>query len=82
MPGVARSCASPVRHPQSSDQYSKGGASVDLERKVNGRDVAVLDSDEFVTTPDHRVAVVQIPVNKGPISGIATSHDGSRLMVT
>jgi YVTN family beta-propeller protein len=51
-------------------------------RKVNGRDVAVLDSSEFLTTPDHQVAVVQIPVNKGPISGIAASHDGNRLMVT
>ena len=53
-----------------------------FERKVNGRDVAVLDSSEFLTTPDHQVAVVQIPVNKGPISGIATSPDGSRLLVT
>jgi DNA-binding beta-propeller fold protein YncE len=53
-----------------------------FERKVNGRDVTILDSSEFLTTPDHQVAVVQIPVKKGPISGIATSHDGSRLMVT
>jgi DNA-binding beta-propeller fold protein YncE len=53
-----------------------------FERKVNGRDVAFQESSEFLTTPDHQVAVVQIPVNKGPISGIATNHDGSRVMVT
>jgi DNA-binding beta-propeller fold protein YncE len=52
------------------------------DRKMNGRDIAVLDSSEFVTTPGHQVAVVRIPINKGPISGIATSHDGSRLVVT
>src|ERR1700738_3491377 len=82
MPGVAHSCASPVAIRRVSDQYSNGGASMSPERKMNGRDVAVLDSSEFVTNPDHQVAVVQIPVNKGPISGIATSHDGSRLMVS
>jgi YVTN family beta-propeller protein len=37
----------------------------------------VLDAFEFSTTP-----VVQIPVHNGPISGMITSPDGSRLMVT
>ncbi|BBX95321.1 hypothetical protein MLAC_06150 [Mycobacterium lacus] len=56
-------------------------ASVSPQRDVNGRKAARDDHDEQAfeirTAP-----VVQIPVHNGPISGIATSSDGGRLMVT
>lgn len=55
-----------------------------LMSKVTGRDVAILESPEVIdsqATPADPVAV-QIRVNKGPISGIAASSDGRRLMVT
>jgi YVTN family beta-propeller protein len=50
---------------------------VSLESK-NGRNIEVVEFDEFEVTP----VAVQIPVNKGPISGIAASPDGRRLLVT
>lgn len=46
------------------------------ERNVNGRDVEILEPRDFDTV------AVQIPVDKGPISGIVGSPDGSHLMVT
>ncbi|MHA7648449.1 YncE family protein [Mycobacterium sp. ML4] len=49
-----------------------------LESNVNGRNVDVLEFDEVGAAP----LAVQIRVNRGPISGIATSPDGSRLLVT
>lgn len=65
-----------------SDEHSKGGASV---TDVNGRQVARYAPGERVleraAAPGEAI-VVEIPVRKGPISGIAISSDGSRLMVT
>lgn len=46
--------------------------------KANGRDSEVLELDEFLASP----LATQIPVHKGPISGIAVSPDGNRLLVT
>lgn len=48
------------------------------ESSMNGRDVEILKLQDLDATP----VAVQIPVQKGPISGIAASLDGSRLMVT
>ena len=65
-----------VPPPWSFDEHSKGGASVSLEKAVNGR-TAGLDEQEFDNAP-----LVQIPLHTGPISGIDISPDGSRLIVT
>ena len=48
------------------------------EGKVNVRDSAVPESSGFGTSP----VAIQIPVRKGPISDVAVSPDGSRLLVT
>ncbi|OBK25102.1 hypothetical protein A5634_02135 [Mycobacterium asiaticum] len=52
-----------------------------LKSMVTGRDVEVLEFSEHVAEPDAPVDI-QIPVNNGPISGIALSRDGRRLLVT
>ena len=49
-------------------------------RDVNGREVARFGEDD--TVAEVAELVVEIAVRKGPISGIAVSSDGSRLMVT
>jgi YVTN family beta-propeller protein len=71
--------------PQRFDEESKGGVSVNLKRYLNGREVARNGQDgkipELGAAPGLPI-VVEIPVNNGPISGIAASSDGSRLMVT
>lgn len=51
---------------------------MNLANKVSGRDIEVLEFGEFGAT----AVAVQIAVKKGPISGIAVSPDGNRLMVT
>jgi YVTN family beta-propeller protein len=67
------------------DEHSKGGASVSLDRDVNGREAAGRNLDggdlDFGAAPGLPI-VVEIPVHNSPISGIVTSPDGSRLMVT
>ena len=61
---------------------TKGGTSV---RSVNGRQVAHDGGNdqvlEFGAAPGF-ANVVEIPVRNGPISGIAVSPDGRRLLVT
>jgi YVTN family beta-propeller protein len=71
--------------PRRFDEESKGGVSVNLKRYLNGRKAARNGQDgkipELGAAPGLPI-VVEIPVNNGPISGIAASSDGSRLMVT
>src|SRR6202453_1991885 len=71
--------------PRRFDKESKGGVSVNLKRYLNGREAARNGQDgkipELGAAPGLPI-VVEIPVNNGPISGIAASSDGSRLMVT
>lgn len=62
-------------HPSGEfDEQSKGGASVSFESKVSGREVVEFGANSPVA--------VQIPVRKGPISDVAVSPDGKRLLVT
>jgi YVTN family beta-propeller protein len=71
--------------PAWSDEHSKGGAGVSPNRGVNGPEAARNGLDgsgpDFDAAPGSPI-VVKISVNNGPISGIVSSPDGSRLMVT
>jgi YVTN family beta-propeller protein len=71
--------------PRRFDEESKGGVSVNLKRYLSGREAArngqVGKIPELGAAPGLPI-VTEIPVNNGPISGIAASSDGSRLMVT
>jgi YVTN family beta-propeller protein len=69
-----------------SDEHSKGGASV---TDVNGKEIARYGRDDRALTlqgaPGDAIVVdmpVRVAVRKGPISGIAVSPDGRRLLVT
>ena len=65
-----------------SDEHSKGGASM---KSLNGPTAARAGRDgralAFGAAPGFPL-VVEIAVHNGPISGIATSPDGTRLLVT
>jgi YVTN family beta-propeller protein len=61
-------------HPSGEfDEQSKGGASVSFESKGSDQ-----ENLEFGASP----VATQIPVRKGPISDVAVSSDGNRLLVT
>jgi YVTN family beta-propeller protein len=63
--------------------HSKGGASVSLDNDVNDQESARDGLDGSGLGLGLGLPIfVEIPVNNGPISSIATSPDGSRLMVT
>ncbi|MBX9980561.1 MAG: YncE family protein [Mycobacterium gordonae] len=57
---------------------AKAVPSVSFESKTNGRDSAALEFGEFGASP----VAIQIPVRKGPISDIAVSPNGKRLLVS
>jgi YVTN family beta-propeller protein len=64
------------------DNHSKGGASVsDVNGREAAREVQIIESIESGAAPVVPVAI-EIPVDNGPIAGIAVSPDGARLMVT
>jgi YVTN family beta-propeller protein len=59
--------------------HSKGGVSVsDANGREAAREVQIVEVDAAPVVP----VAVEIAVDNGPISGIAVSPDGSRLMVT
>lgn len=63
-----------------SEEHSKGGANVS---DVTGRQVARYEDEVLEHNPVRAEAeVVEIRVGSGPISGIAVSPDGRRLLVT
>jgi YVTN family beta-propeller protein len=82
-PPTSHSAVAAVVARRRFDEQSKGGVSVNLKR--NGREAARNGQDgkfpELGAAPGLPI-VTEIPVNNGPISGVAASSDGSRLMVT